>query len=139
MSELTFAPIDRSAATAGAASGLLKMPAFHPDDRVDWYPAAAVNRSEQGVVDLEFNIDSKGHARDLQETYAASRTLGKSAQALLKSTAFRVKPDWEEKDYQKVRWNMEFQFWLGEPGRPEDSPPRVPGAEVVAICRTRIR
>jgi TonB family protein len=136
MSELTFGPIDRSAATAGAASGLLKMPAFHPDNSLDWYPAAAKRRGEQGVVDLEFSIDSKGHARDLQETYAVSDTLGKSAQALLQSTAFRVRPNWEENGYQKLRFNIEVQFWMGEPGRPcpEYSPPRIPSAEAIVIC-----
>jgi hypothetical protein len=138
-SELTFGAIDRSAAHNDTApSGLLTMPTFHPASNVDWYPPAAKRGGEQGIVGLEFSIDAKGHAQELRRTYGEASDLTTSAQAMLQSAVFRVGPRWEKSGYQKLRFEMEFQFSIDEPGRGRRcsgySPPRVPGAEVVAIC-----
>jgi hypothetical protein len=137
MSELTFGAIDRSAAHSDTApSGLLTMPAFHPPSNVDWYPPAAKRRGEQGIVGLEFSIDGKGHVQDVRRNYGDATDLATSAQGMLQSAVFRAGPGWEERGYEKLRFAIEFQFSIDEPGRHcrGNSPPRVPGAQVVAIC-----
>src|SRR5580700_5764956 len=76
ISDLTFAAVDRSAMSdSEPPSGLIRMPYFDPSSK-DWYPAAAKRRGETGVVDLEFSIDGKGHARDVRQIYAATEELG---------------------------------------------------------------
>jgi TonB family protein len=133
ISELTFEPVDRSSLrTAGAAAGLLKMPHAQISSSVDFYPPSAKLRGVEGVVDLEYGIDGKGHVRDLRGTYSASQTLQDAAQALLRSTTFQVKPNWEADDYQKLRFTTEVQFWLGR--CPRNFPARTVGAEVITIC-----
>lgn len=89
-------------------------------------------RGVEGVVDLEYGIDDKGHVRDLRGTYSASQTLQDAAQALLRSTTFQVKPNWEADDYQNLRFTAEVQFWLGR--CPRNFPARTVGAEVITIC-----
>jgi TonB family protein len=140
MSELTFGAIDRSAVHDEVApAGLLIMPKFHPDFNVDWYPPEAKRRGEEGIVGLEFSIDGKGHVQDVQRSYGEAGDLATSAQTMLQRAAFRVGPGWEARDYEKLRFAMEFQFSIDEPSQGRhchgSSTPRViPGAEVVAIC-----
>jgi outer membrane biosynthesis protein TonB len=114
------------------------MPKFHPTLNVDWYPPAAKRSGEDGIVGLEFGIDAKGHVQDIRRQYGEANDLATSAQAMLQSAVFRVGPGWEDSGYQKLRFAMEFQFSIDEPARHRhcsgNSPPRVPGAEVVAIC-----
>jgi hypothetical protein len=140
MLELSFVPVDRSALSdSGGAAGLLEMPpVHHMRNNMDYYPAEAIRRGEEGVVGLEFSIDGSGHARDLLTNYYSSRMLVGAAQAALKSADFRVRPNWEANGYQKLSLTIEFQFGLEWPNRPcpNSLPPRIPGAEVVSICTT---
>lgn len=140
MSELTFGAIDRPAVRDEIApAGLLLMPKFHPDFSVDWYPPEAKRRSEEGIVGLQFSIDGKGHVQDVQRRYGEAGDLATSAQTMLQRAAFRVGPGWEARNYEKLRFALEFQFSIDEPSQGRhchgSSTPRIiPGAEVVAIC-----
>ena len=138
MSALTFVPVDQSSlANTGTATGLLKMPRPQTSSNRDWYPLPAKRgRGEEGVVDLEYTIDSNGRVRDIQETSSASRPLQDAARAFLSSTTFKVNPSWDANGYSKLRFTTEVQFWLR--GCPRNSPARTLGAEVVTICSSLI-
>lgn len=133
-SEITFGPVDRSATSGGRPpSGLVKMPYFFPSSR-NYYPETARRGGETGIVDLEFSIDGKGRARDVQEIYAA-HDLGASARSLLADTRFHVAFGWEDKGYQKLRFTFEVHYGLtGRGMRCEQLPTRVPEALLVLIC-----
>jgi TonB family protein len=133
MSALTFVPLDQSSPpNTGTVTGLLKMPPPQILKNRDWYPPPAKRRGEEGVVDIEYSIDSKGRVRDIKETSSGSRTLQDAAHAFLTSTTFKVKPSWEGDGNEKLRFTTEVQFWLGR--CPRNSPARTLGAEVVTIC-----
>jgi TonB family protein len=139
MSELRFVPVNQSSeSNSRGATGLLKMPKPKPRKAVALvYPRLAMRRREQGVVDVEFSIDGRGHAQDLQETNdSASSMLREAARAALKSVDFQVKPSWEANGYQRVRLTAEFQFWLGTDIShcPAVLPARASGAIVFSIC-----
>jgi TonB family protein len=140
MSELTLGPVERSSTPNEAAVGLLKMPAPRISN-LDRYPETALRRGEQGVVDLEFSIDSKGHTREIHETYSDSNAFGAAAQELVRDTTYQVKPGWEESGYQKLRFPIEVQFSIakGSSSCPrEEAPPRIPEAEVWRVCSTLV-
>lgn len=133
MAALTFVPLDQSSLPdTGTVTGLLKMPKPQISKNRDFYPPPAKRRGEEGVVDIEYSIDSKGRVRDIKETSSASRTLQEAAQVFLTSATFKVKPSWEEDGYQKLRFTTEVQFWLGR--CPRNSPAHTLGAELVTIC-----
>ena len=138
MSGVTFVAVDRSADSARAPVGLLKMPKWQPRLNTDWYPPVAQRRGEQGVVDLEFSIDGSGHVRDVRQTFAASDTLGKAARQLLQSSTYRVNSSWQVQGYQTLRFNLEFQFLLSGNSRCPHALPRVPGEEAVVVCGSRL-
>jgi hypothetical protein len=92
ISDLTFSAVDRSAMSdSEPPSGLIRRPYFDPSTK-DWYPAAAKRRRETGVVDLEFSIDGRGKARDVQQIYAATEELGASSRSLLTDVTFHLTP-----------------------------------------------
>jgi hypothetical protein len=140
ISDLTFIAVDRSAESGGKPpSGLIRMPGFFPSNR-DWYPAAARRRGDVGVVDLEFSIDGKGHARDVQQIYAATEELAASARSMLTDMQFHLTSGWEDRGYQKLRFTIEVQYSLKGSGHPcvgEALPPRVPDAPSILICGSR--
>jgi hypothetical protein len=138
MSDLTFATVDSPAvAESESPSGLIKMPYFWPSSK-DYYPAAAKRRGDTGIVNLEFSIDGKGHARDVRPIYAATELLGASARSLLTDVQFHLPPDWENKGYQKLRFTFEVHYALWESGHPcAQLPLRVPDAQLVVICGSR--
>jgi hypothetical protein len=72
---------------------------------------------EEGIVSPEFSIAGKGHAQDLQRSYAEAGDPATSAQTMLQRAAFRVGPGWEARGYEKLRFAMEFQFSIDEPGQ----------------------
>lgn len=110
------------------------MPYFYPSNREN-YSSVARRRGETGVVDLEFTIDGKGRARDVQEIYAAASDLAANARSLLADTHFYLSPGWEEKGYQKLRFTLEAHYSLARPGsRCEELPTRIPDALLVLIC-----
>jgi hypothetical protein len=135
ISDLTFSAVDRSAMSdSEPPSGLIRMPYFDPSTK-DWYPAAAKRRRETGVVDLEFSLDGRGRARDVQQIYAATDELGASSRSLLTDVTFHLAPGWEAKGYQKLRFTIEVQYLLTGSGHPCAPPPvRVPDAQQVVIC-----
>lgn len=135
LSNVTFVPIDRSSVPSDRSpSGLVKMPHFLPSDN-DYYPDIARRRSETGVVDLEYSIDGKGRARDVQELYAATHDLGAGARLMLTEQRFHPSPGWEDKGYQNLRFTVEVHYSLARRGSGcEELPTRVPDAELVVIC-----
>jgi hypothetical protein len=139
MSDLTFATVDRSAvAESEPPSGLVKMPYFWPSSK-DYYPAAARRRGDTGVVNFEFSIDGKGHARDVRQIYTATGDLAAGARALLMDIQFHLPPDWENKGYQKLSFPFEVHYALWESGHPcAELPLRVPDAQLVVICGSRL-
>jgi len=142
ISDVKFVPVDRSSMqNAAPPQGLLRMPNFHVPLNVDYYPAASKRRGEQGTIEFEYSINAKGHVTDVHQGEATSEDLAKNARRLWQSVVFQVKPGWEESGYDKLRFPIEVQFWLGIPGRPcpEDVPPKVVDAVVVSVCGTWLR
>jgi len=139
MSDLTFSTVDRSAvAESEPPSGLIKMPYFWPSSK-DYCPAAARRRGDTGVVNFEFSIDGKGHARDVRQIYTATGDLAAGARALLMDIQFHLPPDWENKGYQKLSFPFEVHYALWESGHPcAELPLRVPDAQLVVICGSRL-
>jgi hypothetical protein len=137
-SSIAFEPVQRSADSASpGVPGA--MPRFVSGGHEAYYPASSVRRGEQGIVDVEFSIDSRGHVRDVKETYAASRDLGHSAAAQLQDGVFRVPADWVQTASDRLRFTMEFQFELAGRGSScptPETPPRVAGAKVMGICHS---
>jgi len=132
MSELTFTPVNRSSAQSSQpARGLLKMPKGTVPSR-DLYPASLVALGGQGIADIEYRIDGKGHVRDVRQTYRDSRLAGEAAEALLKNTTFPVNSRWETDGHQHLRFTTEVQFWFNR--CPQNWPPQTQGAEVLTIC-----
>jgi TonB-like protein len=110
------------------------MPYFFPSSK-DYYPDVARRRGETGVVDLEFSIDGKGRARDVQEIYAATHDLGAGARLMRTETEFHLSAGWEDKGYQKLRFTFEVHYSLARRGgRCEELPTRVPDAQLALIC-----
>jgi hypothetical protein len=136
LSTVTFGPVDRSPVPGGGSpSGLVKMPHFFPSSSKDYYPVASRRRGETGIVDLEYSIDGKGRARDVQEIYAATQDLGASARSVLTEHQFHVSPGWENRGYQKLRFTFEVHYSLrGRGGRCEELPTRLPEAQLVLVC-----
>ncbi|HWG31944.1 MAG TPA: hypothetical protein VN676_15415 [Steroidobacteraceae bacterium] len=134
--EITFEP----AAAPAPDSARLKIPRMIAGLGDLYYPDAAVRRNQEGVVDVEFSIDGKGHAVDVKETYAAFSDLGKKIPGFLQNATFRVPPDWEANGHRAARFDMEFQFSLGllAHGCREAPESRVPGASVISLCRSRL-
>lgn len=140
---VAFEPVQRAERPAPelAASVPGKMPRFVAgvnDD--DLYPSTARRLGEQGPVDIEFSIDSRGHVQDVRQTYAAVHDFSAHAVQALNSGVFRVPTDWEATGSQKLRFTMEFQLSLVGPGQtcPGKQTPRVADAYVVAICGSAI-
>jgi hypothetical protein len=135
LSNVKFEPVDRSSVPSGVSpSGLVKMPYFLPSGW-NYYPDAARRRGEKGVVDLEFSIDGKGRARDVQEIYAATPILGASARLMLTEHQYHTSPGWEDKGYQKLRFTFEVHYSLARRGSGcEELPTRLPDAQLVLIC-----
>jgi hypothetical protein len=135
-SSIKFEPIQRSA-ESHPASVPGAMPRFVSGGHADYYPASSKGRDEQGIVDLEFNIDGQGHVFEVKQTFAVSRGLGDSAASQLRDGIFRVPADWVQTGSDKLRFAIEYQFKLLGHGSqcpaPEDAP-RITGAKVVAIC-----
>jgi len=115
-----------SAATADRA----RMPRFNYENVPPWYPPASMKGTE--AVDIEFNVDGRGHAKDLQQTYAASPELGAIASAYVRGRLFVVPADWEAKSSQNERFTIEFQFSTGCP--PPRAQPRIHDVPVIATC-----
>jgi hypothetical protein len=127
------APVDRpqpggpdSAPTASRVT----MPRFNAENVSPWYPPASMKGTE--AVDLEFSVDGRGHAKDLQETYAPSPELGAIASAYVRGRLFVVPADWEAKGSQNQRFTIEFQFSTRCP--PPGTQPRIPDVPVIATC-----
>jgi TonB family protein len=114
------------------------MPYFWPSSK-DYYPAAARRRGDTGVVNFEFSIDGKGHARDVRQIYTATGDLNASARSLLMDVQFNLPPDWENKGYQKLSFTFEVHYALWDSGHPcAQLPLRVPDAQLVVICGSRL-
>lgn len=138
MSHITFGPVTRPPPSPDSTR--LKFPRMITKPRADLYPDAARARNEEGVVDVEFTIDGKGHARDVKQIYESSPRLGSQIPAYLKGAEFRVPANWEQSGLQSSWFTLEFEFALGTPpkgcgGSPE---PRIPGAEVITVCGSRL-
>jgi len=143
MAGIAFEPIVRSerpVPESTSTSSRKEMPRFVSAGGAGSYPAPSKRRNEQGPVDIEFSIDRQGQVQDLKQKYSASHDLGAAAEALLTDGVFRVPSDWEATGARNQRFTMEFQFALVERGAScpaPQTPPRIPGAEVVAICSQR--
>lgn len=139
ISDLKFVAVDRSGiSNTGPLSGLIRKPFFNPSSQ-DYYPAAAKRHGETGVVDLEFSIDGKGHARDISQIYADTTDLGASAHRLLTDLHFYLPSGWEANGYQKLRFTLEVQYFLMGSSHPcgNELPPRVSDAQLALICGSR--
>ena len=139
LSSATFEPVDRTSVSGGAPpSGLVKMPYFLPSSN-NYYPDASRRRGETGVVDLEFSIDGKGRARDVQESYAVTPELAASTRRMLAETQFHISPGWEDHGYQKLRFTFEVHYALApRGGRCGELPTRVPDAQLVFVCGSHL-
>jgi TonB family protein len=137
MSDATFVPVEVPSDVT--PSGLLAMPPPHWMG-IDYYPASAKRRGEEGVVGLEFGIDTKGHVRDVRKLYGTSTELDNAAIDCLQHITLEVGPRWEAKGYDKLRFTSEVRFALAESGHcGKPPPPRIPGAWEVHICGSRLR
>jgi TonB family protein len=143
LSSVSFEPVQRTVVPEHLGPG--GIPRFVIGSDESFYPAEAISRGEQGVVDLEFSIDGRGHVQNLRQVYAAHRDLSTSATAFLENGVYRVPPDWEQSGSTQRRFTAEFQFKLAPRGAGsgcssiQDDPPRIPDAVVFAICRARVR
>jgi Gram-negative bacterial TonB protein C-terminal len=126
-----------------------ELPAYAPDDppagpprfveagRIPWYPAIARGRGEQGVVDLQFSINSDGQARQIKKIYQGATHLGDNAVAHLEDGVFRLPPDWQQSGRANRRYVIEFQYSLvvGSSDCPKPKPStRAPEARIIALC-----
>lgn len=123
-------PVPAVAQEPASASNGAKSPKF--DFALGVYPATAVQRHEQGVVDIEFSIDGHGHARELKQIYATAPDFAAASFTYLKNRTFSVPANWEATGSQTQRFTIEFQYSMPCPA----PPPRVMGIAVVAICAT---
>jgi hypothetical protein len=142
MSDITFEPVRRpTLADSGSSSQRLKMPRFKPGPHGPDLPNFTGPSGERGIVDVEFSIDRKGHARDIKQTYATSRALAKGVLAFLQAGVFRVPASWEANGSHNLRFTQEFQFSFAAPGQrcPDASEPHIPDADVVPICTSLVR
>lgn len=138
MSYIKFEPVTRPPSSPDLSSRL-KLPRYVAKQG-NLYPDAARARNEEGVVDVEFSIDGKGHARDVKQTFESSSHLAKHISEYLNGTEFRVPANWEERGLQASRFNMEFQFVLATPSRGcgVEAQPRVLDATVITVCGSRL-
>jgi hypothetical protein len=139
MSDITFEPVRRP--DSGSGFQRLKMPRFNPGSHGPQLPDFRGRSGERGIVDVEFSIDGKGHARDIKQTYATSLALAKGVLAELQAGVFRVPASWEANGSQDLRFTQEFQFSFAAPGQrcPDASEPHIPDADVVQICTSLVR
>jgi hypothetical protein len=112
--------------TANRTSG----PRFNLTNVPPWYPPPSMNGTE--AVDIEFSVDGRGHAKDLQQTYAASPEFGAIASSYVRRTSFVVPADWEAKGSQAQRFTIEFQFSTVCP--PPRAQPRIHDVLIIATC-----
>jgi TonB family protein len=138
LSGISFVSIDVGALPAGLVpSGLIQMPQVAPPKRfISYYPDSARRSGLEGIVDIEYGIDHKGHAQELRVQFSDSRIFDSRAEDLIRDFQYQVPSNWEAKGYQNLRFDMEVQFWLVAPGGlcPRDRAPRVLQADVATVC-----
>jgi hypothetical protein len=140
---ITFAPVDLSAVPvpASAAASPETVPKFleGPNARL-YYPDKAIARGHQGIIDLSFSIDKRGHVQNIVEDYAQYPELAENPIAFLADGRFKIPGDWIETGAQNKRFTMEFQYVMSAPGHYskgcEEKAPRVEHAQVVAVCHS---
>ena len=136
MSAVSFEPAVREARPAPPPAPVEEqMPPFVPGPAGMYYPLVAQRKSEQGVVDVSFNIDLQGHVQNLTMDFVENEDLSKNIVAFLEYGTFRVPSDWASGGPER-RFKVEFQFRLthSQAECSAERPPRVQGAKVMRVC-----
>ena len=138
MSDITFEPVTRPP-DSPSTSTTPKFPRVIGLGNLN-YPDSSRARNEEGIVDVEFNIDGKGRAQNIKQIYSSSPRLDSEVETFMKSAVLRVPASWEQSGMQTSRFTAEFQFALTNPpqGCSAQSQPRIPGAEVIRVCGSRL-
>jgi len=103
----------------------------------DFYPSSAAGKLMQGSVGLEFQIDEKGHAQILAQSFADHSDFASKAADFLTKGTFRVSPEWVQAGGPGLKFAVEVQFLLARNGDSCDKkPPRVADTEVLVVCRS---
>ena len=113
------------------------MPKFLMGPTMDHYPDRERLLGEQGVVDLEFSVDSAGVAQGVKFTNHARSDFSTVAVSMLRAGRFKVPQGWGQSDASKQLFTMEFRFGLNCPANLP--PSKVPSSHVITICATAIR
>jgi TonB family protein len=136
--KIGFVPVDRApVASPAPGEGEGRLPRFVSNgDSI--YPAVAFRKQQQGSVVVSFRIDEQGRVQDLKEDFSSARELGRDIPAFLQNGRFRVPANWAESAQTERRFTLEFQLSLAKPGSqcPPRLPPREPGSEVWAACKS---
>jgi TonB family protein len=130
----SFAPVRRAMPSDGGANPHARaLPRFADPDQFSGYPDVALRRREQGVVDVQFEIDREGHAQNVTELQAAYPELADGVSKMLQHLVFEVPRDWEKTGSDQRRFTVEVQFALVN--RITDCPR---GSQtVLVVCATR--
>lgn len=106
----TFEPVSHQSAVPG---GSVTPPKILPPHIVITsvpYPEHALRVGDDGVVDVEFTIESNGRSNNFKQTYTDLAGLGKDIPLFLYDVLFWLPADWDAS--QTV--SMEFQYsWIG--------------------------
>ncbi len=127
-----------SAASAAADAGdsWMQLPDF-AKPAGDFYPSAAASKLLQGSVGFEFQVDEKGQAQILAQTFTDHPDFALKAADFLTKGRFRVAPEWVQSGGPGLRFAVEVQFSLARGGDSCDKkPPRVADTQVLVVCRS---
>jgi hypothetical protein len=106
----TFEPVAHPSAVLGDSVTPPKMLLPHIVITSVPYPEHALRVGDEGVVDVEFAIDSNGYAGSFRQTYTDLAGLGKDIPIFLNDVLFWLPADWDAS--QTV--SMEFRYsWVG--------------------------
>ncbi|MBW4051746.1 MAG: hypothetical protein HIU85_09815 [Proteobacteria bacterium] len=98
-----------------------------------FYPPRELRAERHGIVELTFNIDGDGAARDLKVAGDANQNFARVALSMLKDGGFKIPPGWLQSGGPKEKFTMEFRFELTCPAA-HPLPKLVPQAQLVTLC-----
>jgi hypothetical protein len=106
----SFEPVAHQSAAPGSSQSLPQIFPPHIVITSVPYPEHALKVGDEGIVDVEFAVDSNGQLKTFRQTYTDLAGLGKDIPFFLTNVLFWLPADWDES--QTV--SMEFQYsWVG--------------------------